>query len=224
MPVTARLGVLDIKATIHTGEKVNIEVQLLNHHNLIQRTLFYWSKLYTENFQTGMNYKKLKRTVAINILGFNLKELNKEAFHSTYQLHEMQSKNSLTDLMEIHFIEYPKFENAKLDLSDQLHRWLLFLKEDAPENQLKEVVQMDQLLQKEEEKLSILSSDPETLREYQAREKALSDERTRLEGAEEEGILKVAKSFVDSGLPIHEVAKHTPYSAEELEQLLKRFE
>lgn len=117
-----------------------------------------------------------------------------------------------------------EFEHVKLDFNDPLHRWLLFPKEDAPENQLKEVVQMDRLLQKADKKLSILSSDPETLREYQAREKALSDERTRLEGAEEDGILKVAKSFVDSGMPIHEVAKHTPYSAEELAQLLKRFD
>ena len=79
-----KLGVLDIKATLRTGEKCNIEVQLLNHHNMIERTLFYWSKLFTENFQSGMNYKELKRTVAINILAFNLPELNRESYHSLF--------------------------------------------------------------------------------------------------------------------------------------------
>jgi predicted transposase/invertase (TIGR01784 family) len=35
-----KLGILDIKAKTATGEKYNIEVQLLNQKNMIPRTLF----------------------------------------------------------------------------------------------------------------------------------------------------------------------------------------
>ncbi|MGM0877736.1 MAG: Rpn family recombination-promoting nuclease/putative transposase [Bacillota bacterium] len=218
-----KLGILDIKAKTKTGEKFNIEVQLLNQKNMIPRTLFYWSKLFVEDFESGNLYSSLQKTVTINILGFKMEELRNEYFHSTYNLRECQSKNLLTDLLEIHFIEFPKFEEISDDVNNPLHRWLLFLKEDIPENKLREVISMDVILNKAEQKLLKLSADPETRKEYERRAKALSDERSRLEDAESAGILKVAKSLLDSGMPLYEVAKHTPYNAVELERLLKRY-
>ncbi len=59
-------------------------------------------------------------------------------------------------------------------------------------------------------------------KEYEQRAKALSDERSRLKDAEDTGILKVVRSLLSSGMPIHEVAKHTPYTTEELSQRLKK--
>ncbi|AST93224.1 hypothetical protein BC6307_19155 [Sutcliffiella cohnii] len=78
-------------------------------------------------------------------------------------------------------------------------------------------------LNKAEQKLLKLSADPDTRKEYERRVKALSDERSRLEDAENAGILKVAKSLLDNGMPLYEVAKNTPYNADELERLLKRY-
>lgn len=235
-----KLGILDIKAKTSAGEKINIEVQLLDQKNMVPRTLFYWSKLFVEDFEAGSTYKLLQKTVTINILGFKLEDLRNEEFHSIYKLQEMSSKNSLTDLLEIHFIEFPKFEEITFDLNNPLHCWLLFLKEDIPEDLLRELVRMDVILNKAEEKLLKLSADPETRREYERRAKALSDERSRLEDAEDKGVekgivrgiekgievgvLKVAKSFLKSGMPFHEVAKHTPYSEEELWRLLQENE
>jgi predicted transposase/invertase (TIGR01784 family) len=218
-----KLGVLDIKAKNKTGEKFNIEVQLLNQKNMIPRTLFYWSKLFVEDFETGKKYSSLQKTVTINILGFKMNELQNESFHSFFNLREAQSKNLLTDLLEIHFVEFPKFRELEFDVNNPLHRWLIFLKDDVTEDELKEVISMDVILNKAEEKLLKLSADPETRREYERRAKALSDERTRLEDAKIMGMLGIAKSLLDSGMPFYEVAKHTPYSAEELEQLLKKY-
>ncbi|WP_066309755.1 hypothetical protein [Bacillus sp. FJAT-29814] len=78
---------------------------------------------------------------------------------------------------------------------------------------------MDGILNQAEEKLNRLSASPETRREYELREKALSDERSRLEDAREKGVLSVVRSLLASGLPLSEVAKHTPYSVEELRKL-----
>lgn len=217
-----KLGILDIKARTGTGEKINIEVQLLNQKNMVPRTLFYWSKLFVEGFQSGSSYKMLQKAITINILGFKLMELSKEGFHSTFSLLEMKSMNRLTNLLEIHFIEFPKFEEIMYDLNNPLHRWLLFLREDIPENLLREVRRMDGILNQAEEKLLRLSADSETRREYELREKALSDERSRLEDARDMGILTVVKSLLASGMPLAEAAKHTPYSVEELKILLNK--
>jgi predicted transposase/invertase (TIGR01784 family) len=84
---------------------------------------------------------------------------------------------------------------------------------------------MDVGVNKAEEKLQRLSADPETRREYERRAKALSDERSRLEDAKEEGIetgiLNVVKKLIDSGMPLDEAAKFTPYSAQQLSKMLK---
>ena len=50
--------------------------------------------------------------------------------------------------------------------------------------------------------------------------KSYHNERSRLADARDSGILEMAKSLIQSGMPIYEVAKHTPYNAEELEQML----
>lgn len=217
-----KLGILDIKAKTNSGEKINIEVQTINKYNMVPRTLFYWSKLYIEDFKPKSDYDTLQKTVTINILNYEMQKLRNQSFHTIFQLQEKESKLVLTDLLEIHFIEVPKFfKKSSYDVNNPLHRWLLFLNKDVPDSLLKEVTQMDSLLQKAEEKFERLSSDPDTRKEYEARAKALSDEISRLNGAEREGILKVAKSLLDSGMPLAEVANHTPYSAEELERYLK---
>ncbi len=220
-----KLGILDIKAKTKTGEKFNIEVQLLNQNNMVPRTLFYWSKLFVEGFESGSHYESLKKTITINILDFKLDELHDEYFHSTYKLFEKKTLNLLTDLLEVHFIEIPKFQEIPYDLYNPLHRWLLFLKDDVSEEELKEVLSMDVIVNKAEQKLLKLSADPETRREYEAREKALSDERSRLKDAEDNGILngilKVVQSLLNNGMTIAEASKHTPYSEDELKRLLK---
>ncbi|WML46882.1 hypothetical protein RCG23_14705 [Neobacillus sp. PS3-34] len=75
-----------------------------------------------------------------------------------------------------------------------------------------------------EEKLMKLSADPETRREYELRAKALSDERSRMEDAKEEGIFNVVKSLLERGMPLSEIAKHTPYTLDELSKLVKNEE
>ena len=81
------------------------------------------------------------------------------------------------------------------------------------------------VISKAEEKVTMLSADPETRKEYERRAKALSDERSRLEEAKEKGmekgILTIIRGLLSRGMPLAEAAKLTPYSAEELDRKLK---
>ena len=88
------------------------------------------------------------------------------------------------------------------------------------------------VISKAEEKLTMLSADPETRKEYERRAKALSDERSRLEDARksgielgmekgmEKGILSVIQGLLSKGMPLHEAAKLTPYTVEELNRMI----
>jgi predicted transposase/invertase (TIGR01784 family) len=188
-------GILDIKAISDTGEKINVEVQLLNPYNFLHRTLFYWAKFYVEGVKSGDDYLMLKRTVAVNLLGFTMFNGHSN-FQSTYKLYEDQSKRLLTDLVEIHFVEMRKFARLKPDLHDPLHRWLLFLQQDTPESLLKEAKAKDSLIEQTEDQLRLLGSDDEVRRLYEAREKHLMDETSRMRGSRNEGIEKGIKKGI----------------------------
>ncbi|WP_144636417.1 Rpn family recombination-promoting nuclease/putative transposase, partial [Priestia megaterium] len=41
-----KLSILDLLATLNNGTQVNIEIQLRNTHDMVKRSLYYWSKLY----------------------------------------------------------------------------------------------------------------------------------------------------------------------------------
>ncbi|PGV04649.1 Rpn family recombination-promoting nuclease/putative transposase, partial [Bacillus cereus] len=65
-----KLSILDISATLDTGTKVNVEIQLNNNHDMIKRSLYYWGRLYTSQLQKGMPYSSLHKTITINLLNF----------------------------------------------------------------------------------------------------------------------------------------------------------
>ena len=130
--IDSKFSRLDIKATTNNKEHINIEIQVKNEYNMIQRTLYYWSKMYSEQIQNRENYNKLERTVCINILNF--KYLDNEKYHNAYRLKEITINEELTDLEEIHFIELPKFDEIgnkeevdDIEKMDALERWLEFL-------------------------------------------------------------------------------------------------
>ncbi len=53
---------LDVKATTDKGEEINIEIQIKDEKNMIQRSLYDWSRMYYEQLKKGDIYDKLSRT------------------------------------------------------------------------------------------------------------------------------------------------------------------
>ena len=63
-----KLGVLDIKAIINENITVDIEMQIANEKNMIERTLYYWAGLYYTGLKRGKDYKLNNKVITINIL------------------------------------------------------------------------------------------------------------------------------------------------------------
>lgn len=70
---------------------------------MAERTIFYWSKMYTSQIKPGDTYDKLKKCVTINIVDFKCTPLKK--LYSTYHLTEDKTGYRLTDIIEVHFLE-----------------------------------------------------------------------------------------------------------------------
>lgn len=182
--VDDKIGILDVRVITEKGIHINVEIQLINKYNMIKRTLFYWSRLYSNQIKRGENYKNLNKTITINILNFSY--IESEKYHTIYHLYEDDDNTMLTDLLEIHFVDLVKYIEKDPELNSDLNKWLAFL--TRPE---KGVIEMGEpAIKKAINVLDMLSRDPETVRLAELRMKQLLDEKSMVEGAKEEGINK----------------------------------
>ena len=214
---------LDVKATTSNKEHINIEIQVKNEYNMIQRTLYYWSKMYSEQIQNRDNYSKLERTVCINILNF--KYLKNDKYHNAYRLKEITSNEELTDLQEIHFIELPKFNEIgnkeyveNVEKMDALEKWLEFLVEPES-NTVRQLELSNEEIKLAKSELYRLSMDSNEREQYNMREKAIYDRISALENAEAKGKiereLELIKESLNQGLEKSLITKITGLSEEE---------
>ena len=217
---------LDVKATTSNNEIINIEIQLKNEYNMIKRSLYYWSKLYSEQLNEGEDYSLLKRTICINILNF--KYLKTRMFHSVYRMKEIHTNEELSDIQEIHFIEIPKLEDGS-DEKDMLVAWIEFLKNPESEKVRSLEMSVDEIREAKDELIKMSNDD--TQRElYEMRAKTLRDKISALNEAERKGIKKgreegeknkaieIAKSLIDLGLDKESIAKSTGLDLCEIEK------
>ena len=195
---------LDIKAITDKNEHINIEIQMKNEYNMIQRTLYYWSKLYEGQLKEGDNYSKLSRTICINILNFSY--LNNDKFHSAFRLKDIETNDELTDVQEIHFIEIPKLKDNS-DEKDMLVAWTEFLKD--PESEKVRTLEMSiEEIRRARQELVRISSDDRQRGLYNMRKKAMLDESDALYNAEQKGKLaglKEGKTEMVKGLLLSNV-------------------
>ncbi|WP_346876835.1 Rpn family recombination-promoting nuclease/putative transposase [Clostridium sp. UBA5712] len=190
MIASEKLSILDINVTTENSTHINVEIQLINQYNMIRRTIFYLSKMILKQLIKGDNYNQLNKTITINILDFDY--INDEKFHSSYHLYEDMTKKLLSDIVEIHFIELKKFEKSKKDYNNKLHRWLSFL--INPEGEEIDIMKKEDTEIKEAmDVLYNISGDKELIQLAEMRDKAIRDEKSRLQGARDEGIKQGAK-------------------------------
>ena len=166
---------------------------------MVQRTLYYWSKIYSDQLGSAENYKDLARTVCINILNFKL--LDNDRYHNAYRLKEITTNEELTDIEEIHFIELPKskgINSEEVDNIDSLVKWIEFIKE--PESEAVRILELtDESIRKAKNQLYKLSLDKKTIEQYRIREKAMYDEISALENSREKGLQEGVKIGKEEG-------------------------
>lgn len=214
-----KLGVLDILAELDGKEKCNIELQIVDKKNIIERILFYWSRLYSRQIKSGQDYKELEKTIVIVITDFKIENLEELGHHSTWQIMETRSSKKiiLTKKLEIDIIELPKIE-GKEEVKDELLDWLYFLEEPKGERVTKKMEENEEL-KEAVEKLDSLSADERMQRIADLREKAIMDEKAIYARGKEIGAREIAKELLKLGVNIETISKSTGLTKEEIEKI-----
>ena len=227
-----KLGILDICAELNGKEKCNIEMQIANKSNIIERILYYWSKLYSKQIKNGEEYILLERTITILITDFRIESLKELEYHSSWKIiEEKWRKKILTNKLEIHIIELPKIVE-KEDKKDELLDWLHFL-ENPESERVEEKMKENEELKEAKEKLNGISEDERMQKLAELRLKAIMDEkatyRKGLEDGNKEGQeegrkkekIEIARNMLKEDCNIEFIIKVTGLSKEEVEKLKK---
>lgn len=218
--LTDKYSRLDVWATTDKGEHINIEIQLDNKYNMIKRSLYYWSKLYEGQLESGNDYQKLARTICINLIDFNL--LNHDKFHSVYRLKDCETHEELTDIIELHFIELKKMKHVKHadEVKSKLEAWLHFI--NQPDSEVvRELEAVESEIKSAKAELIRLSGNKVERELFEKRRQAMLDEASALAFAEEKGAkkekLEIAKNLIQKGLDNGFIVETTGLSLEEVE-------
>ena len=192
-------GILDIHCETYDHELINVEMQVRRYPDMEKRSIFYMGKLFISSIRRGDPYSDLKKTICINLLDYSFLPLKQ--FHSSFHLYEDSNKQlMLTDMWELHFIEFEKFRKETFDIQQPLHRWLWYMDGQINSHQLKELIRMDPLFRKAEKRLTKLSADEETLILYEAREKAIRDQNSLVIAAGQDGVKKGMEMGIEKGI------------------------
>ena len=223
---TDKIGILDVRAIIDGKINCDIEVQVVDQRNIEKRILFYWSKLYIDSIKEGNDYNKLKKTIIVLILDYNLEKLSKiEHFMTNWQIREKNHpKTVLTDALELYIIELPKFDTNNLnDNQTLLNSWINFIKNP------KEVIDMpNSKVKKAQQVLEEISQDGRERYLAELRQKYIMDQTSMKNYAYNEGIeagikqnqIEIIKKMIKKKLNINTISDLTDIPVEKVNKLI----
>ena len=176
---------LDINMKVN-GQLVNVEVQVEDEGDYPERSLYHWSRQYSNALNKGRVYSELPRTFVISFLAFSQFD-DTDHYYSEFRPLEVTRHTLLTDRMVLQYFELPKLPDDIIDANDELKLWLLLFKADTEEEISKiEETGVPFMVQAIEAFRSISAS--EEFRELERlREKTRNNERAALAYARRKG-------------------------------------
>lgn len=233
-------GRLDLQAKLEDGTIVSIEMQMRDEGNFKERTTMYAGKVESRESKKGTNYEDISQIIMINILGFNLLEVEDYISETAIVLNKHRDYEILTGI-KWYFIELPKFREIQPDMNEKINQWLAFIDDNN-----KELVNMaenkNETLKKAREEMNYLTGDAELRRLAELREKWEMDRISAISHAtkigKEEGIkernkgtvkkngkkeekINVAKKLLKMKMTVEQVEEATGLTKKEIEEIKK---
>ena len=221
-----KYGILDVKINTVSGHVINVEIQLRFIPEMKERTIYYQSKMVTEQISSGQNFSLIKRIVTIIITDYFF-DSEDNAYHRQYRYRTVDGKE-FTNLTEINTLELKKLPN-ETDRT-QLWYWMSFIKASNLED-YDMLAKTSPQIKKAVGILKELSADERTRMLFEEREKARRDIESLMDGARKEGreegreegriesLEVVAKKLLKMKMPIERIIDVTGFTRNEIQAL-----
>ncbi len=213
-------SILDLRVITPGNVQVDIEIQIEDQKDMMKRSIYYVSKLFSSQIGSGEQYAELGRAIALSFIDFKI--FTDERWHHRGRFFDVEDKTEMTDCMELNFVELKKLMH-KIDPSDDIGMlWAKFLNAES-EEELSMLKTTSNSLGKAVEKVHVVSADSALRYEYDMKEKASRDYHAQMdykyEQGIEEGVLMTARNFKQLGISTEQISKATGLSASEIEKL-----
>ena len=221
-------GRLDLLATLNDDTIVNIEMQMENSGNILQRNEVYQSKIMSRESRAGVEYEDTKQIISVFILNYNLFGFE-EYMQKTVTVLEEHRDYCIDKSIQTYYIQLPKFRKINPDMNNKLNQWLVFI-DGEDWGKIKMAEKNNKILKEAEKEVNYLTGDAETRRLAELREKWDFDWNWSMGYAKKEGReegrkemlnkqKETAKKLLKMGLSVEQISEATELSKEEINKL-----
>ena len=224
--------ILDLKITLGSGEKINVEMQTASHAYFRARVLFYWCGLHHQSVKKGDNYGA-KPTYSLIFTTFSLwdKQLTTDSSNAFSVLSIKPPHFEFSDNLRIVTVELNKGPKEPQKLLDLREKWCYFLYHSTTlSEEARKILSQHEELKMALNNLDQLKEDEQLRQKVSDREMSLiawhwdrlglmeNIEKGKAEGRAE-GQLAIAKHLLKKGYTLPEILEITGLSATDLSQL-----
>jgi predicted transposase/invertase (TIGR01784 family) len=153
--------ILDIKVLMNGKIIINLEMQLTNLGNWIDRSLDYLCRSY-DNLLKGQDYAETKEAIHIGFLDFTLFDAKPE-FYATYKMMNVKNSNIYSDKFTLSVVDLSKIELAtEEDKAYGIDEWAKLFKATTWE-ELKTMASQNAIFDNVAQAMFMYSSDPNVI-------------------------------------------------------------
>jgi predicted transposase/invertase (TIGR01784 family) len=188
--LTEKLIILDLQAIDERGHYYDIEMQVRKYASYPERTLYYLSRLYAGQLESGEQYEQLRPVIGVHFVDYT-QFPNYPPWHFCFELCDVRYPElCLTQDLSLHVFELPKLaQQVQAERwGNPMFEWLHFFNHAHEEGEKTMQTQYkNPVIHKAFQVLETLSADEETRLRAEIREKALKNARSELWAARAEG-------------------------------------
>ena len=218
----------DLYVVYDKNNQLDIEMQNKNCYNIVQRLETNASALYHDAHKKLKKYEPYReryskqiKTKAIAFLDYN--EFKDGPYHEIARATRDSNGESISDDIEYHFIQMPKFFEQVKEITNKEEAWIAYLSNQLNPEEMEEVFKMNEKI-RDVHKLALEVIDDDELmnaisRELVDRANDYTARRGMYLHGIKEGQIEIAKKMLEDGKSIEEIMKYTELSKEEIEEL-----
>ena len=206
---------LDINMLVD-GKLVDLEIQVEDEHDYPERSVYYWTRIFSGALPERGDYRGLPQTIVISIVAFPL--FRCEEYYSEFRLLEVRRHEQLTDKMCMLYFELPKVPDIE-NADSELMYWLLLFKAKTEEELTKIEEKGGPVMAQVIEAYRHIVASEEFKENERMRVRREQDEASALSYAQWEKAIAIAKKMKDSGAEISYIIEMTDLTVDDILRL-----
>ena len=218
-------SIIDLKATVDDDKVIDIEMQVRNEYNIVNRSLFAGAALFHNSLKKGANYNNNKTAIVICILSYDL--FNGKNYLVSGRMRRDDNYEVITDKIQLYYLQLPKFLKQKEKKKNKLAQWLYFISQQDKEG-LSMAIEENDKVAKAQKQLEEILSDDGIVEVLEMRLKTKLDKNTALDNAKKQGLeqgleqglkegkKETAKNMLKKGFSINDIIEITGLTEEEI--------